>query len=361
MRGDIICIPRTEGKEEMLFDQFMALAQSDRRPLTFDIRRIHGMEHAKPINSSNLPKTNTTTKNFFSKKKTENPSSANAQVRRQAVITAAEARDRAHKAKTKSISKVSTSTTVDPTKFLSTSERNQMKLKEKERLEEMQKQGPQSEESRAAVMEAKRGEAQTAQKLGFNLYETKRVTGGRAKNASVDIKHGSINASNSDQNNRSSGSGAKKTGRSNTNSHNIPLDTNAIPTIQEPAPIPSATDDNVNSDSIDESFDEVYSIFLSSSDKNLSKSISTMHKLIVNATTKGQTGEEHDGSKFRRVRLSNEKIKEYIVDVHGALDLMMLFGFHLQEIDNETLLVYPFGYKGPSWMAKALHRMKEYA
>jgi hypothetical protein len=53
-----------------------------------------------------------------------------------------------------------------------------------------------------------------------------------------------------------------------------------------------------------------------------------LRKLILNATTKGQ-GEGEESSKFRKVRLSNAKIRAAITDVHGALDMMMACGFSI--------------------------------
>jgi hypothetical protein len=87
-----------------------------------------------------------------------------------------------------------------------------------------------------------------------------------------------------------------------------------------------------------------------------------MRTLINNAITKGQQGDEETSSKFRRVRLSNQKIKEAIADVQGALELMLCVGFVLSENDGdgETYLVYPPGEKGASWITDALEAMASY-
>ena len=87
-----------------------------------------------------------------------------------------------------------------------------------------------------------------------------------------------------------------------------------------------------------------------------------MRKLINNAITKGQQGNDETSSKFRRVRLTNPKIKEAITDMQGALELMMSTGFLLSENDEdgETYLVFPPGEKGSSWLSSALAMMESY-
>ena len=100
----------------------------------------------------------------------------------------------------------------------------------------------------------------------------------------------------------------------------------------------------------------------SSSDASATqKSLTTMRKLIINATTKGQQ-ESDQCAKFRRVRLSNPKIKEVITDVQGALELMMAVGFVLSENDEdgETYLVYPLDVGVADWLSGALGRMERY-
>jgi hypothetical protein len=86
-----------------------------------------------------------------------------------------------------------------------------------------------------------------------------------------------------------------------------------------------------------------------------------MRKLIINATTKGQADGE-ESAKFRRVRLTNPKIKEVITDVQGALELMMAVGFVLSENeeDGETYLVYPMDVGVPDWLSGGLDRIEKY-
>mmetsp|Transcript_33123 Transcript_33123/g.51271 ORF Transcript_33123/g.51271 Transcript_33123/m.51271 type:complete len:86 (-) Transcript_33123:295-552(-) len=78
-----------------------------------------------------------------------------------------------------------------------------------------------------------------------------------------------------------------------------------------------------------------------------------MRTIITNATTR-------EGEKFRKVRLSNAKIAAAIVDVGGALDLMMSVGFVPSEgeEDKETYLVLPPEEKGPAWLPEALACME---
>ena len=87
-------------------------------------------------------------------------------------------------------------------------------------------------------------------------------------------------------------------------------------------------------------------------------SIAIMYKLIVNATTKGQDLSTEDSSKFRKVRLSNEKIKAAITQVNGGLDIMQAVGFQLAEDNGETYLVYPPGESGPDWLPESLEAMQ---
>jgi len=317
----------------MHFEQFMAIAASDRRPFVFDVRRIH-VKNSKTDYSESSKNKNVRTLNLNS--------SADAHARRQAVIAAAEARDREHKKKTKHVSKVTS--TIDSSKFLSSSERRKLEAEQKSRLEELEKQGPQSEESRTAVMEAKRGEALSTQQLGFNMYETKKLTGGQAKTATVDFKHGSVDANGADS------SHLITSNTVNRNSSRIPKEAASTSAKANEA---SDTIETVN-----DSFDEAFSILVSSNE-NIGKSLSTMHTLISNATTKGQM-EGESNSKYRRVRLSNKKINDLIVSVHGAIDIMMLFGFVFHEEGNETFLIYPLDTTPPKWLDSGLKRMKQY-
>ena len=98
-------------------------------------------------------------------------------------------------------------------------------------------------------------------------------------------------------------------------------------------------------------------------------SLSTIHKLVLNAATKGQQLDNPDSAKFRRVRLANPKISAAVVDPPGALDLMLSCGFVLTEIDddddggggtNESVLVFPAlsSEPLPAWLPEAIKRME---
>ena len=104
-------------------------------------------------------------------------------------------------------------------------------------------------------------------------------------------------------------------------------------------------------------FEEAIATVASSADAAFAKAgLKISKKLIVNATTKGQTPGEA-GEKFRRVRLANLKIKKAIVDVPGNLPLMLSVGFQLLPDDanpDESLLVFPPGFAGPLWLNSAL-------
>merc|ERR1711862_1071586 len=99
-----------------------------------------------------------------------------------------------------------------------------------------------------------------------------------------------------------------------------------------------------------------FSTYLASNanNSNTSTSLSILTKLITNALTK-------QDDKFRRVRLSNPKIQSNIVEMHGAMDVMMVFGFVLLEEDNEMWL-YNCGNVEEEeniWKIQALDYMKQ--
>merc|ERR1712032_1743790 len=111
-------------------------------------------------------------------------------------------------------------------------------------------------------------------------------------------------------------------------------------------------------------FEQAFSTFVTSSADHSAvlKSIGIMRRVINNAVTKGQQGSDEASSKFRRVRLSNPKIKEAISDMPGGLEVMMSTGFLLSENDEdgETYLVFPPGNSGPRWLGSALAMMESY-
>lgn len=310
-RGDIVCHPRSNGEQEIRYDQFLAMAKSGRRPLKFDIRRIE---------SSILGGDATGTNNSGGKV------SADSYARKQAVIAAAEAREAKHKAKQKPIPKT---------------EKRMDGLRPEQKVYE-HNQTVNSEETRRAVAAAKKGEQDDAENLGYNPYEAKNMTSGQARNATVTMNAGEINAENAPSKiSGTGGGGAASPGRVNK-----PKDPTAVKTPPSPE------------------FEHAFSTLVTSNSDNAAvlKSLSIMRKLINNAVTKGQQGNDETSSKFRRVRLSNPKIKEAITDQSGALELMMSVGFVLSENDEdgETYLVFPPGEQGPSWLDNALAAMESY-
>ena len=341
-RGDILCYADSDGKSEIMYDDFLALANSGQRPVVFDVRRIE-IKTGKKAGGSN-----TTTTNNSSKSK---PQSADAFARKQAVIAAAEARDKAHKAKQKPISKSDKKLPV----ILSTADKRKQDL-ERERDVQLQKQeAPRSEQARMAMEAAKKGEADLANQLGYNPYETNKSTAGQARNATVAVQHGAVGSGGSSSN---SGSGA-------------PSSPQRIPTVAPPTDPTSAAVENDNHNNHESDamilsehpvFEEAYTAMVTTnSNEAVIKAFGIMRTLVKNATTKGQSVEDEEkAAKFRRVRLTNAKIKAAIVDLQGALEVMMSFGFQLTEEDGESYLVYPLGSTGPPFLPAALRQMERY-
>ncbi len=248
--------------------------------------------------------------------------SADAEARRRAMIAAAEAREKKHKSQTKTIKHVTKTTLL----------KQQQQQQQQQQMQELSA-DPQSEASRLAAQAAKQGEADLAAELGYNPYEAIKKTAGQARAATTTTQHGAISAP--------GGASAP------------------IPTVAPPKnPTAPAEDPQFPY----HEFEEALATIVSSDQKDAAKAgLKISKKLIVNATTKGQqTGEA--GEKFRRVRLANPKIKAAIVDVPGNLPLMLSVGFELHPDDanpNESLLVFPPAFQGPTWLASALKAMEK--
>jgi hypothetical protein len=289
-RGDMVCLAGTNGEEEIMYNMFIDMAASNQRPLVFDIRRIE-------------TKSSGTIKN----------SSAEAFNRKQAVIAAAEAREKAAKRLEKPVKRaIKKVDVIDLNADISNV--------------------PQSEEVRRAVEAAKRGESDLAAELGYNPYETNKSTAGQARNATVATKHGSVDA----------GGGAS------TPIPNVAAPKEAMLVADEVPPV---------SPRFQQAFEECVT---TSEHSVVVSSFGILRKLLANATTKGQVAGA-DSDKFRKVRLSNAKIRAAITDVHGALDIMMACGFLLlAEDDGESYLAYPPGNKGPAWLSRALQQLQQY-
>jgi len=272
--------------------------------------------------------------------KTATPStgggSADAEGRRRAVIAAAEAREKKHKKQNKPYKSVTKSTY----------------LKQQQQQQHTQHQNaeaalakPQTEASRKAAEAAKRSEADHAAELGYNPYESIKKTAGQARVATATTQHGAIVAP--------GGGGGPP----------------ALPVVAPPRNPTTAAGNDYGSDNDNDDprfprheFDEALATVLSSADKGAAKSgLKITMKLVANATTKGQQP-GNDAEKFRRVRLANPKISRAVVDVPGNLQLLLSVGFELHPDDSnpdESLLVFPPGCRGPSWLPSALQQMAD--
>ncbi|KAG7343429.1 PUB domain containing protein [Nitzschia inconspicua] len=324
-RGDILCFAGTNGQDEIMYDMFLQLAQSGQRPLHLEARRLT----ATTMASANAKPAAAASSGF---------QSADAEVRRQAMIAAAEAREKAHKNKTKTIKHV-TKSTLEKQKQLDNNNNNN-----KDSSVHSQKHEPLSDAARIAAQAAKQDEAALAAQLGYNPYQTAKSTAGQARNATTTVHHGTINAA---------AAGNHLPTSSSSSSAAAAATAAALPVVAPPSEPTTAVEDDVIPNDVEEALATVLS------SNNLS-AISILTKLIVNATTKGQDADEDAAAKFRKVRLSNPKIKAAVVDVTGALDLMMSVGFQLLDDDGgESCLVFPPHYQEPTWLTTVLKRMEQ--
>ncbi|EEC47490.1 predicted protein [Phaeodactylum tricornutum CCAP 1055/1] len=307
-RGDILCFQGSEGMEEILYDMFLELAKSNQRPLCFEVRRV-------------------STRQVASTSTSKSKSSADSYARKQAVIAAAETREKAAKQKYKPIPKTKNLPTL-----LSAAERQQI---EEDRLARAAAHhlgdAPQTEAAKAAAAAAKEEERKLAVTLGYNPYEPNRTTAGQARHATVATKHGSIKSSSQE---------------------------NGIPSVAPPkdAVMPEVDDTDACSDEFEAAFELTVT---TNSHDIIVNSFGILRKLMINATTKGQQ-EGEESAKFLRVRLGNPKIKATVLDVEGALDLMRTVGFEWLEEGGDSFLVFPKGCQGPLWLPSALRKMERY-
>jgi hypothetical protein len=252
-----------------------------------------------------------------------NKGSADAEARRKAMIAAVDAREKAHKQKTKPTSKYVTKTTL-----LRQAESHVNNFTSEELK-------PQSEASRQAAVAAKRDEVNHANELGYNPYAAAKSSAGQARNATVTTQHGEISSGN--------GGGGSA----------------SIPVVVPPS---NPTTPDVVDYPLPEEFEEALVTIVSSQDSSAAKTgLKIARTLITNATTKGQQPDTEAGAKFRKVRLENAKIKAAVVDVPGSIQLMLSVGFQLIECDenNESLLMFPPCHKEPEWLSTALRKMEQ--
>ena len=304
LRGDVICVasigqrPSDAYTEtEIDYKSFLALVQSNQRPLVVTVRRI------PLVTNSDRPHTVA-------------GGDASAEARRNAMIAAAEARDKAYKQKMR----------IDKSKPRTKAP--------SEDVNAFHVPPEQSDETKRIIAEAKARETLTAQQLGYNPFEVARMTSGQAKTAVAVKEHGQIN--------------------SNEGS-------DIAPTTRPPA---SYEEHVMLNDAFEEAYTSVVTSAHSLDQGPLRTAVGIMRKLVVNATTKGQQDDGEQAEKFRKVRLQNAKIQSNIVDIHGGLDLMMAFGFELLEdhATGETFLVYPFvgGAAVQDWIPAACTRLQRF-
>lgn len=306
-RGDVICFAESNGQEEIAYAQFLAMCRSSQRPLVFDVRRVEG-------NTSGGSGQRTRADDY---------------AKRQAVIAAAEARDKSNKIKSKPIARTKGGKVV---KELTDAE----KRKIEEQREEMARKnavamadlGPQSEEARIAILEAKNLEVDHMNELGYNPYEASKSTAGQAATATVTMNHGTFDAGKAVMATQNSQVTEKERGDKSKK----------------------------NSPAVSESFDAAFTIVVTTNqEENVKKSLRIMRKLIQNAIS---------DEKKRKVRITNpnKHIEAAVIDMNGALELMLNVGFILSEdeVDGETYLIYSSNDETPSWVSTALEQMEEY-
>lgn len=316
-RGDILCFAGSSGQDEISYEMFLDMAKSDQRPMCLDIRRLD----VKPVAGGSGGASGGGGKK----------GSAEAELRRQAVIAAAEKRDKANKAKQKPMKQV-TKTTL-----------------EKERLKKLEAQGssvdyddePKSEDAKKAAAAAKQDEAQLAAQLGYNPYEPARSTAGQARNATTAVQHGAMS--------------------SDTAGDHLP---SVVPPT-EPATAAVEKNSNRGVQGDDEDLEELPAeiedaftalVTTNENPETVKSACTIIKKLVVNATTKGQKPGD-DAAKFRKVRLGNPKIQAAIVEVQGAVEFLIATGFSLEEQDGESHLIYPADCPGPDWLPIAMKHL----
>ena len=377
MRGDILCFAGSDGREEIMYDMFLELAKSNQRPLCFEVRRIPtksttttaGAAAAASLSTSATAGRNSSGgSSSSSSSSSSDRHSAETFARKQAVIAAAEAREKAHKQKSKPIKRQTKSS-------LDQQQRNKDSNLTTDNSSNDHHE-PKSEAAKQAIEAAKNSEAKTAAELGYNPYETNRATAGQARTATVAMTHGTM---------QDGGGG----GGGGVSSHSATSEGKKIPKVQPPSnpttgveaetSVSSSSSSSKNNIPISPEFERAYELTVTSNDHAaVASSFAILRKLCINATTKGQQDDEISSSnpdnnnnnnnnnsdatnKFRRVRLANAKIKAAVVDVEGALDLMMAVGFSLVEDEGESVLVFPGpGHKGPEWLPAALKQMEQY-
>jgi hypothetical protein len=319
-RGDILCFAGSQGREEILYEMFLQLAQSVQRPLCLEVRRIAPVK-SQPSHSKN----------------------ADDFARRQAVIAAAELREQQHKKKQKPMAK-----STDTSKLLRSSEEKIRLEQEQKARQELQQQQPLSAATLEAQALAKASEAKTAREFGYNPYQSKSLSAGQARNAVVTSTHGSIAETGSSHGATTAAAAVSAVG--------VATAAAAPGRVAAPRdPVPAAD----IPDSVQLAFETMVTSNTGDDQKAVVDSLKILKTLLANATGKGQQpGQE----KFRTVRLENAKIKAAVSNVIGAMDVLLECGFQLTQdgMTTESILVYPLQSVVPTWIAPFLQLLEQY-
>jgi len=336
-RGDVLCFAGSNGGEEIMYDMFLDLAKSDQRPLCFEVRRV---PKTKAASSTSNASTGTTAKN----------NSAEAYARKQAVIAAAEKREKEHKKKSKPIPKTNRDSLPQ---ILSTADKRKLEDERRQRIQDDQVKDL-SAATKEAAAAAKSAEQKTVETLGYNPYETKSLSAGQARHAVTTTTHGGMTAADT-----------KNTTTSTTPSQ---PQSSSIPAVAAPPPLPAAED----AAAVPLDFQQAFETTVTSNPDHAAvvNTIHILRKLIVNATTKGQQqqqpaaadSEDAAAAKFRKIRLANPKIRAAVTEQPGAVDLLLCTGFELHDDSDESVLVYPASRSDapPTWLPAALEQMEKY-
>ena len=365
-RGDILCFAETNGTEEINYNMFLELAKSDQRPLCFEIRRI-------------VAPSTTSKKGSTSNINASTQLSAEAFARKQAMIAAAEKREKDHQKKYNSNTNSNkSSSTAKPAlkQILSTADKNRL---EQERQQRVLEQQLSSENNHSEfVQRAKDLEQQTASQLGYNPYVTQSVSAGLARNVvtAATTTHGGTIQNTTSTNNTAP-----------ISSPNTPSPGN----VASPPSLPAAAERTTTTNRAQQQqllrpsieFQQAFEMTVTSTPDHTAviNSITILRKLIINATTKGQSSND---DKFRKIRfMTNPKIRSAVTDIPGAIDLLLSIGFQIHEdhdsiiimddndhddttmtnqnnSTNESVLLYPPATPGPAWLPTALQLMEQY-
>ncbi|GMH70653.1 hypothetical protein TrRE_jg2343 [Triparma retinervis] len=305
-RGDFICWAGSGG-EEATYEEIIQVVRSGERPLEMDMKRL-SVKVGGTVGGSSA--------------------SAAEDARRAAVIAAAEKRNKASKKMQKPLPK------------------RPIDLKNNTKMYDHSDKGAaQTDEAKRAVAAAKSNEANLASTLGYNPYETVKMSSGKARQATDQVINGAVGSGpNNDSGVPIPGSVRPPM---SPNRHDIAPSSSShssTSTAATTTTIPSSDPDATPS----QDFQDALAVLASQAEND--GALKTISKLVVNAATKGQS---EDGAKFRTIRLANKTIQNKVISVEGSLELLLSVGFVLQEKDNETVLVFPAG-QVEDWLGAAV-------